>query len=152
MVCMIVSLLVAGIVTYTLKDGDTVLKACQKNGIDFYAKQKLIAAINNITDYRSLPVGFTVKLPTDAYVASASTAAATSAAAVGSSAVAVPGAASAANIAVGDTVSYYLIKYQMRSGDTVADVCNSLGVNFGTYSSMIKDINGIGNWNNVKAG
>ncbi len=161
MVCMIVSLLVgftvsaaaeAGIVTYTLKDGDTVLKACQKNGIDFYAKQKLIAAINNITDYRSLPVGFTVKLPTDAYVASASTAAAASAVSVGSSAAAVPGAASAANIAVGDTVSYYLIKYQMRSGDTVADVCNSLGVNFGTYSSMIKDINGIGNWNNVKAG
>ena len=95
MVCMIVSLLVgftvsaaaeAGIVTYTLKDGDTVLKACQKNGIDFYAKQKLIAAINNIVDYRSLPVGFTVKLPTDAYVASASTAAAASA---GSSAAAV---------------------------------------------------------------
>lgn len=161
MVCMIVALLAgftvsaaaeAGIVTYTLKDGDTVLKACQKNGIDFYAKQKLIAAINNIVDYRSLPVGFTVKLPTDAYVASASTAAATSAAAVGSSAVAVPGAATTANIAVGDTVSYYLIKYQMKSGDTVADVCNSLGVNFGTYSSMIRDINGIGSWNNVRAG
>lgn len=161
MVCMIVSLLVgftvsaaaeAGIITYTLKEGDTVLKACQKNGIDFYAKQKLIAAINNITDYRSLPVGFTVKLPTDAYVASASTAAAAPAASAGSSAVAVSGAATTANIAAGDTVSYYLIRYQMKSGDTVAGVCNSLGVNFGTYSSMIKDINRIGNWNNVKAG
>ena len=160
MVCMIVSLLVgftvsaaaeAGIITYTLKDGDTVLKACQKNGIDFYAKQKLIATINNIVDYRSLPVGFTVKLPTDAYVASASTAAATSTAA-SSYAAAASGAATTANIAAGDSVSYYLIRYKMKSGDTVADVCNSLGVNFGTYSSMIKDINGIGSWNNVKAG
>ena len=151
MVCMIVSLLVgftvsaaaeAGIVTYTLKDGDTVLKACQKNGIDFYAKQKLIAAINNITDYRSLPVGFKVKLPTDEYVASASAIAATSASTV----------STAAAISAGDAVSYYLIRYTMRSGDTVAGVCNNLGVNFSTYSSMIKDLNGINNWNNVAAG
>ena len=51
------------VVAYTLAKDDTVLKVCNKLGIDFYKNQALITKINNIADYSKLPVGKVVWLP-----------------------------------------------------------------------------------------
>jgi lysozyme len=50
------------------------------------------------------------------------------------------------------SASYWLISYTMQKGETVSGVCNTLGINFDTYSSLIKSVNGISSWNKVSAG
>ena len=51
------------VIAYQLTKDDTVLKVCNKLGIDFYKNQAQITKINNITDYSKLPVGKVVWLP-----------------------------------------------------------------------------------------
>ena len=51
------------VIDYQLAKDDTVLKVCNKLGIDFYKNQAQITKINNITDYSKLPVGKVVWLP-----------------------------------------------------------------------------------------
>ena len=51
------------VIAYQLAKDDTVLKVCNKLGIDFYKNQAQITKINNITDYSQLPVGKVVWLP-----------------------------------------------------------------------------------------
>ena len=51
------------VIAYQLAKDDTVLKVCNKLGIDFYKNQAQITKINNITDYSKLPVGKVIWLP-----------------------------------------------------------------------------------------
>lgn len=139
-----------GIVTYTLQQGDTVANVCARLGIDFHANQKIIAKLNNITDYTKLPVGKVLRLPTKEYVASAantgSTATGTTTAVAGTTVV------SNGNLQTGDYVAYYLLPYTMQAGDTVSAVCNALGVNFSANSAVIKSFNNITNYNTIRVG
>ena len=40
----------------------------------------------------------------------------------------------------------------MQSGDTVYNVCRSMGISFNTYSEQIKAINGLKNYSGIAAG
>ena len=50
---------------YTLKSGDTLLKVCNKLGLNWYSCQTAINKLNNISEaqYRKLSVGQVIKLP-----------------------------------------------------------------------------------------
>ena len=50
---------------YTLKSGDTLLKVCNKLGLNWYSCQTAINKLNNISEaqYRKLSVGQVITLP-----------------------------------------------------------------------------------------
>jgi len=141
--CMIFTMLcgMAGVayadetVKHTLKAGETVIGVCQKLGIDFYANQAWIMQTNNIANFNNLKAGMVLTLPTG------KTPAAPAAAPAGGTAPATAGAG-----------TYYLAEHTVAPGETVYAICQALGIDFAANSDRIKEINGIGNYNNVKAG
>ena len=126
---------------YTLKAGDTVFNVCQKLGVDFYANEAWIMQTNHITSWNNLKAGMKLTLPAKGTVGG--TAATTAAAGT---------AAATSTLSTGDTVSYYLVEHVMQSGETVYSVCKQLGIDFNANSDRIKLMNGINNYNAVKAG
>lgn len=143
---------------YTLKSGDTLLKVCNKLGLNWYSCQTAINKLNNISEaqYRKLSVGQVITLPAtneDAVkiaktnISSGSTTGGTViTGGTGSTGSNTSGTASSVNAA------YWLIPYTMQKGETVAGVCNVLGISFATYSEQIKTINNISKWSKVAAG
>ena len=143
---------------YTLKSGDTLLKVCNKLGLNWYSCQTAINKLNNISEaqYRKLSVGQVITLPAtneDAVkiaktnISSGSTTGGTViTGGTGSTGSSTSGTASSVNAA------YWLIPYTMQKGETVAGVCNVLGISFATYSEQIKTINNISKWSKVAAG
>ena len=131
---------------YTLKAGDTVYAVCQKLGVDFNANQAWIMQTNHITSWNNLKAGQKLTLPASGTVASGAPATTVAAAAP------VATNAAASTLSTGDTVSYYLVNHVMQAGETVYSVCNQLGIDFNANSDRIKEMNGINNYNNVKAG
>ena len=52
--------------TYTMKQGDTVLKVCQSMGINYYTCKNAIMKLNGFTsdtDFRFIPVGKEIIIP-----------------------------------------------------------------------------------------
>ena len=165
---------------YTLKNGDTVLKVCMDNKIDFYKFQEWITKTNNITNYSNLKVGQVIILPTAsvkdvseltgaATTAPTATTATTITATVPGSPAAttttVPGAtttttattaaaaaATSASAYSGDFVSGYLVNYTLKSGDTIYSVCKKLGIDFDANIAKITQLNNIKNYKNLKVG
>ena len=139
------------VVEYTLKSGDYVLKLCQAQGINYFTCKDAIIKLNGLKsedDFRFLAVGRVIKLPaTDA--AALSIVASGSTGSTGSSG-ATAGTVSAAKGS--DSVAYYLIPYTIQRGETVAGVCNSLGISFSNYADQIMKLNNISSWNKVAAG
>jgi len=121
------------VVEYTLKAGDYVLKLCQAQGINYFTCKDAIIKLNGLkseNDFRFLAVGRVIKLPaTDAaalnIIASGSTGTGTGS--TGSTGT-TTGTVSAAKGS--DSVAYYLIPYTIQRGETVAGICNSLGISF----------------------
>lgn len=140
------------VVEYTLKAGDYVLKLCQAQGINYFTCKDAIIKLNGLkseNDFRFLAVGRVIKLPaTDAaalnIIASGSTGTGT-----GSTGT-TTGTVSAAKGS--DSVAYYLIPYTIQRGETVAGICNSLGISFTNYADQIMKLNNISSWNKVAAG
>ena len=140
------------VVEYTLKAGDYVLKLCQAQGINYFTCRDAIIKLNGLkseNDFRFLAVGRVIKLPaTDAaalnIIASGSTGTGT-----GSTGT-TTGTVSAAKGS--DSVAYYLIPYTIQRGETVAGICNSLGISFTNYADQIMKLNNISSWNKVAAG
>ena len=142
------------VVEYTLKSGDYVLKLCGIQGINYFTCKDAIIKLNGLKsedDFRFLAVGRAIKLPaTDAAaLAIISSGSAGSTGSTGSSG-ATAGTVSAAKGS--DTVAYYLIPYTIQRGETVAGICNSLGISFSNYADQIKKLNNISSWNKVAAG
>lgn len=143
------------VVEYTLKAGDYVLKLCQAQGINYFTCKDAIIKLNGLkseNDFRFLAVGRVIKLPaTDAaalnIIASGSTGTGTGS--TGSTGT-TTGTVSAAKGS--DSVAYYLIPYTIQRGETVAGICNSLGISFTNYADQIKKLNNISSWNKVAAG
>ena len=140
------------VVEYTLNAGDYVLKLCQAQGINYFTCKDAIIKLNGLkseNDFRFLAVGRVIKLPaTDAaalnIIASGSTGTGT-----GSTGT-TTGTVSAAKGS--DSVAYYLIPYTIQRGETVAGICNSLGISFTNYADQIMKLNNISSWNKVAAG
>ena len=141
---------------YTLKSGDTLLKVCTKLGLNWFSCQTAINKLNNISEaqYRKLSVGQTIKLPATNEDAVKIVKAGTSSGSTGGTVISggtgssTSGSASASGV----NAAYWLIPYTMQKGETVAGVCNTLGISFATYSEQIKTINNISTWSKVAAG
>ena len=146
------------VVEYTLKSGDYVLKLCQAQGINYFTCKDAIIKLNGLkseNDFRFLAVGRVIKLPaTDAaalaIISSGSTSTGTGSSGSTGSSGASAGTVSAAKGS--DSVAYYLIPYTIQRGETVAGICNSLGISFSNYADQIMKLNNISSWNKVAAG
>ena len=141
------------VVEYTLKSGDYVLKLCQAQGINYFTCKDAIIKLNGLkseNDFRFLAVGRVIKLPaTDAAALSIIASGSTGTGSAGSTGASA-GTVSAAKGS--DSVAYYLIPYTIQRGETVAGICNSLGVSFTNYADQIMRLNNISSWNKVAAG
>lgn len=122
-------------VTYTLKSGDYVSAVCQKLKIDFAKNDAWIRAANNITSYNNLKVGMVLVLPAPGTTPALNTAG-TGAAATATPVVATTTTTSAVGLLAGDTVSYYMFDYVVKSGDTLFNICNSVGANMDTVQKL----------------
>ncbi len=156
-------------IEYTMAEGDYVLRICQKLGLNYYTCKDAIMRLNNINDsqWNKLAVGRVLILPAsdaDAIQISTGAKVTTTGAATTATTTGVTGTASTATATTyssanggttarsADTLGYYLVPYTMSRGETVSGVCNNLGVNFNIFSSFIAQINGVSNWNKVRAG
>lgn len=141
---------------YTLKSGDTLLKVCNKLGLNWYSCQTAINKLNNISEaqYRKLSVGQVIKLPATNEDAAKIVKAGTSSGSTGGTVISGgTGSSTSGSISTsGVNAAYWLIPYTMQKGETVAGVCNVLGISFATYSEQIKTINNISTWSKVAAG
>ena len=141
------------VVEYTLKSGDYVLKLCQAQGINYFTCKDAIIKLNGLkseNDFRFLAVGRVIKLPaTDAAALSIIASGSTGTGSAGSTGASA-GTVSAAKGS--DSVAYYLIPYTIQRGETVAGICNSLGISFTNYADQIMRLNNISSWNKVAAG
>ncbi len=136
-------------VSYTLKSGDTVSAVCKKLGIDFAKNDAWIRAANNITSYNNLAVGRTLILPAPGTTPALNTAGSASTGAISAvSTVATTTGTAAVNLLAGDTVSYYLITYTVRSGDTLFKICQAHGANMDT----VQKLNGIADASKLRVG
>ena len=143
---------------YTLKSGDTLLKVCNQLGLNWYSCQTAINKLNNISEaqYRKLSVGQVITLPAtneDAVKIAKTTisSGSTTGGTVITGSTGSTGSSTSAS-ASGVNAAYWLIPYTMQKGETVAGVCNVLGISFATYSEQIKTINNISKWSKVAAG
>lgn len=141
---------------YTLKSGDTLLKVCNKLGLNWYSCQTAINKLNNISEaqYRKLSVGQVIKLPATNEDAAKIVKAGTSSGSTGGTVISGGTGSSTSGFTStsGVNAAYWLIPYTMQKGETVAGVCNVLGISFATYSEQIKTINNISTWSKVAAG
>lgn len=141
---------------YTLKSGDTLLKVCNKLGLNWYSCQTAINKLNNISEaqYRKLSVGQTLTLPATNEDAVKIVKAGTSSGSTGGTVISggTGSSTSGSTSTSGVNAAYWLIPYTMQKGETVAGVCNTLGISFATYSEQIKTINNISKWSKVAAG
>ena len=142
------------VVEYTLKSGDYVLKLCGIQGINYFTCKDAIIKLNGLKsedDFRFLAVGRVIKLPaTDAAALAIISSGSTGSTGSTGSSGATAGTVSAAKGS--DTVAYYLIPYTIQRGETVAGICNSLGISFSNYADQIMKLNNISSWNKVAAG
>ena len=144
---------------YTLKEGDTLLKVCNKLGLNWFSCQTAINKLNNLSEaqYRKLSVGQVIKLPAsneDAVkimkAGTATTTTTTTTTTTNTSIGTVTTVGTSGNSGI--NAAYWLIPYTMQKGETVVGVCNTLGISFATYGDQIKSLNGIASWSKVAAG
>ncbi len=159
--CLTITASAADTITYTLKAGDTVLKVCQANGINFYANMEWIKRANNITDFTKLPVGKVLTLPAAGTTpslndlpgsSSGSSTGSTSAGSTGGTTTGSTGGVANGTLLDGDYVQEYLIYHVMVSGDTVGALCNRYGVDFASNADRIMKLNNIKSWNRIAVG
>ena len=128
-------------IEYTLKNGDFVSAVCKKLGIDFAKNDAWIRAANNITSYNNLKVGRVLILPAPGTTPPLSTASAAAAGGTSATTIAATTTTSAAGLLSGDSVAYYMFDYTVKSGDTLFNICNSVGADMNT----VQQLNGITN-------
>ena len=121
--------------------------------MNFYTVKYAIMKLNGFTSERQLDIlsnGQVIKLPAsedDAkLVMSASTT--TTKPSGGST----DGASTGSGSATGESVAYYLIPYTFQPGDTVYNICLSMGVDFEKNSDLIKKLNSIKDYRSIADG
>ena len=138
--------------TYTLKSGDFVSVICEKLGVDFAANDAWIRQANNITNYNNLKVGRVIVLPAKGTTPPLSTAGTgttyTSAIGAVSTVATTTTGTAAVGLLAGDTVSYYISTYTVKSGDTLYNICQ----NFGASMDTVQKMNGIADASKLRVG
>lgn len=152
----------AQVTTVTLNSGDTVLKLCQKIGVDYYANKALIMKLNGVSSeaqFSKLSVGTQVVLPVSnaaaanlagTGVTTGTTAATTVTGTVTGTTTTVSGTTT--SIPAGDYVSYYLVAYTIQPGETIAGIYNNWGLSYKTYANQILKLNNLGSFNSIPSG
>ena len=140
-------------ISHTVGEWDTLLKVCGSYGMNFYTVKYAIMKLNGFTSERQLDIlsnGQVIKLPAsedDAkLVMSASTT--TTKPSGGST----DGASTGSGSATGESVAYYIIPYTFQPGDTVYNICLSMGVDFEKNSDLIKKLNSIKDYRSIADG
>ena len=150
--------------TYRMASGDYVLRICQRLGLNYYVCKTAIMKLNNINNddqWRHLPVGKLLTLPStdaDAVVittghgSTAKTTTTTTSSVVTSTVAAATPSSNAKTTATasGDTIWFWIVPYQLRSGETIADAMNALGMSASQYWDTIQKINKIKDWGSSK--
>lgn len=148
--------------TYRMASGDYVLRICQKLGLNYYVCKPAIMKLNNISEnqWRYLPVGKLLILPAtdaDAVVittgkgstVSASTTTTTTSSTT-SSVIAAATPSSSVKTVNTDQIWFWLVPYELRSGETLTDAMSSLGMSFARYAGTIQKVNQIKNWGSAR--
>lgn len=146
--------------TYRMVSGDYVLRICQRLGLNYYVCKTSIMKLNNITNedqFRHLPVGKLLTLPStdaDAVVittghgstAKTTTTATTNTAVTSTIAAATPTKATVSASSSGDPIWFWIVPYELRSGETISDAMNALGMEGNAFRDTIQKINQIKDW------
>ncbi len=149
-------------VKYTVKNGDFLLQICNSLGVNFHRNEAWIISANNLKNVNQISVGQVLVLPlfdtvadptrANKALANAGTAVATTATTAATTTTTASTTATISGLHTGDSVVSFLVNHTMASGETVASVCASLGVNFGANADKIKALSGITNWYRVPVG
>ena len=146
--------------TYRMVSGDYVLRICQRLGLNYYVCKTSIMKLNSITNegqWRHLAVGKLLTLPStdaDAVVittghgstAKTTTTATTNTAVTSTIAAATPTNATVSASSSGDPIWFWIVPYELRSGETISDAMNALGMEGNTFRDSIQKINQIKDW------
>ena len=153
----------SNVIPVPVADGDTVLKLCQRLGVDFYTHKNLINTLNGFTseaDYRRLTVGDYVMLPANEVAAAAlegSGASAIPLAAGGTTAAGMTPAGTTPTgqttaLPAGDHVAYYLVWYTVQRYQTIDSIYRDWGLNYRSFDNQIRKLNSITSYNALAAG
>lgn len=143
------------IVAHKVVSGDTVVAICSANGIEYGKNIDMLKALNNKNDLTSIKVGETFYVPIKSNaggtVPAGTVVPGTGTVTPGTGTVtpAAGGTAAATPTPAGTVPT---IKYTMKSGDTVAKVCQSLGIDFYKNYGWITNINNITDYSKIYVG
>ena len=150
------------VITHTVANGEYLFKICKIHGLDYYQCKNAIMQLNGFkseAQMNNLSVGQQLKLPASNALAASVTASTTTSVStsttvggVTTTTIVTSSAAGTTGVATAASASFYLASYVVKSGDTLNKICNSLGTNYYTYSSMILAMNGIKNETSIWAG
>lgn len=134
-----------------VKSGDTLQSLCRDRGLNYYSIKDTIMRLNGFTDAKQLDrilIGSTIALPVDPAANGTSSANTQEYKA----AIASTGVTSASAGGTGDAVSYYIVVYTLKYGDTLNSVYSAWGLNYSSYATMISRLNSGIDVNNLAVG
>lgn len=155
---MSINAMAAGTVSVVVKSGDTLYNICNQYGINYYKSKDQIMRLNNFSDSRMLDkikVGSTIILPASG--SASRNGSSSNVQVIGGSTVQRSGpvslvAGDVSKMGMSDRVAYYLILYSIKSGDTLINLYRQWGMDFSTYQSQIKSLNGMSNLDRLVVG
>lgn len=134
-------------ISHTVGEWDTLISVCGKYGMNFYNVKYAIMKLNGFTSESQLDRlrnGQVVKLPAseaDAKLVMSS-----------GTATPTPTPTPTPGTTTGDRVAYYLVPYTFQPGDTVYNICRSMGIDFDKNSELIKKLNNISDYRAIADG
>lgn len=140
-------------ISHTVGEWDTLVKVCGSYGMNFYTVKYAIMKLNGFTSERQLDIlsnGQVIKLPASEDDAKLVMGASTTT--TKPSGGSTGGASTGSGSATGESVAYYLIPYTFQPGDTVYNICLSMGVDFEKNSDLIKKLNSIKDYRSIADG
>lgn len=138
------------VITHTVSSGQYLQKICKSYGLTYDSCKKAIMLLNGFTSNTQLNriyPGQVIKLPASDAIAST----VRSEVVIGNSSSS-SGSSTTPTTSNGDSVAYYLVQHTVKSGETLAGICNSLGSSYSQYANTILTINGISSVTHVYAG
>ena len=129
------------LVAHKVVSGDTVVAICSANGIEYGKNIDLLKAINNKNDLTSIKVGETFLVPVPATASGTVPAGGTT-----------PTGGTTPSGSTTPASSVPTIQYTMKSGDTVAKVCQTLGIDFYQNYAWITATNKIADYSKIYVG
>lgn len=146
----------------TVAKGDTVISICKAHGFDYYSYKNIVMALNGVADeseFSKIKIGGQFAVPvSEAAAKSLSNAASNVTITQTGGQTNVPQTSTAnepglaTKIASGDSVGYYIVSYQVQTGDTVNSIYKSWGLGYKTYANQILALNNLSGLNKIKVG